>query len=450
MNKILKIGNAQAFWGDSPRAPLRLAQQQPDLDYLTLDYLAEVSMSIMAIQREKDPKAGYAKDFIDVVTSLIPIWKNGSKLKIVTNAGGLAPLECAKACHEMIKNSGLSLKIGIVTGDDVLELVKAAPETYFNLDTGDSATQIASKLVTANAYLGARPIAELLNAGADIVITGRTADPSLTVGPCIAHYGWDWNDYDRIAQATVAGHLIECGTQVTGGISSDWLELDDVVNIGFPFVEMSENGSFVVTKPKGSGGAVTERTVKEQLLYEIGDPARYLSPDVTLSILSLSLTADGQDRIRVEGAIGEPPPKTLKVSATYRDGFKTEAFLAIAGLKVREKALRMGQALIQRIAEDGFELERFRIECLGCGDLVPGIWTPPKGLHDCVLRLAAADQRKEALEYFSKEVASLVTSGAQGTTGYIGGRPKIKSVFGYWPTGILFEQLRIVTQIFVV
>lgn len=448
MSQLLKIANAQAFWGDSPGAPLRIAQQQPDLDYLTLDYLAEVSMSIMAIQRDKDSHAGYARDFIDVIRSLIPLWEKGSKLKLVTNAGGLAPQACAKACIEALKSAGLkSLKVGVVSGDDLLPLIQKAPHTFFNTETGESAANIAAQLVTANAYLGAQGISQLLSQGVDIVITGRTADPSLTVGPCMAHFGWKWDDYDKIAQATVAGHLIECGTQVTGGISTDWLSLEDAVDIGFPIVEVSEAGSFVITKPKNTGGVVNLRTVKEQLLYEIGDPSRYLSPDVTLSLLAVSLVEEGPNRIRVEGALGEPPPDTYKVSATYRDGYKAEAFLALACSQVEMKARRMGEVLFQRIANGGYELERIRTECLGCGDLVPGVYPKPREIYECVLRLAAADHRKEALEYFSKEVASLVTSGAQGTTGYIGGRPKVRPLFGYWPSLVSVASIKMTTQI---
>lgn len=444
MGTVLKIGNAQGFWGDSPMAPLQLVQQQKDLDYLTLDYLAEVSMSIMAIQREKDPQAGFAKDFLDVINSLITVWKSGSKVKVVTNAGGLAPEACAKACREILNKNGLNhLKIGVVSGDDVLAVLKEKTDMFSNLDTGESLKPLIPKVVTANAYLGAKPIAELLSQGADIVITGRTADPSLTVGPCMAHFGWSWQDYNKIAQATLAGHLIECGTQVTGGISCDWLSIDEVVNIGFPIVEMSEDGNFVVTKPQGTGGVVTLRTIKEQMLYEIGNPAAYLSPDVTLSILPVVLSEDGSNRIRVSGAVGNPPPDQFKVSITYRDGFKSEAFLGIAGADVEKKARRMGEVLFQKIAFMGHEIRRINIECLGCGDLVPGVWQSPRGVHDTVLRLAAADDRKEVLEVFSKEIASLVTSGAQGTTGYIGGRPKVRPIFGYWPALIPTDQVKI-------
>ncbi len=326
------IGNAQGFWGDSVDAPAQLVSQQPDIDYLTLDYLAEVSMSILASQRERDPTGGYARDFVEVVRSLIPFWRNGSRVRVISNAGGLNPHGCAKACGEVLRQNGLnSMRIGVVTGDDVLSLLQAAgtkgarSKLFTNLETGEPLTKVLGSLVTASAYLGAQPIAKALEAGADIVITGRVADPSLTVAPCVAEFGWGWHDHDRIAGATIAGHLIECGTQVTGGISTDWLEIPDPANMGFPIVEVSSDGTCVVTKPRRTGGVVNERTVKEQLLYEIGDPDNYLSPDVTVSFLSLQVSEEKKNRVRVSGARGRAPTSSYKVSASYRDGFWAQA-----------------------------------------------------------------------------------------------------------------------------
>lgn len=417
MKNVIKIGNAQAFWGDSSLAPARLASQQKDLDYLTLDYLAEVSMSIMAIQQDKKASTGYAQDFPSVVKSLIPYWKQGSRLKIVTNAGGLNPRACAEACKEILDQHNCLKIIGIVSGDNVLHLMK------------DDKLQ----LITANAYLGAKPIAEALIYGADIVITGRVADPSLTVGPCIAHFGWSSHDYNRIANATIAGHLIECGTQVTGGIFTHWLDIPDPFHIGYPFVEVHDDGSFIVTKPSGTGGLVSVATVKEQLLYEIGDPDKYLSPDATVSFLSLHIEEDGKDRVRVSMAKGSPPPPQYKVSATYRDGFKTEGMLTIFGYEAIKKAKLCGQLLIQRIKEAGYIVDRYNIECLGNNDAVPGVFKGNEGALECVLRVTLADHRQEPLELFCKELASLVTCGPPGVSGYTSGRPHIRPVFGYHP-----------------
>lgn len=442
---ILRIGNAQAFWGDSPGASARLLEKQPDLDYLTLDYLAEVSMSILAIQRESDPSAGYARDFLDVLRSLIPFWKQGSQLKIVTNAGGLNPMGCAKACQLLLAEAGIThLRIGVLTGDDVLPYLKqnGKDPLFQNLETLQPLTDL-KEVVTANAYLGAKSIADLLVAGADIVITGRVADPSLTVAPCVAHFNWSWDDYDRLAGATVAGHLIECGTQVTGGISTHWLEIQDPLNIGFPVVEISEDGSCVVTKPPMTGGRVTIETVKEQLLYEIGNPAQYFSPDVTVSFLSLTVKEIGKDRVQVSEAKGKQPPTHYKVSATYRDGYKSEGTLVIFGQDAAKKAKRCGEIILQRMKQAGYEPKRSLIECIGAGAIAPGIIEMPQTL-ECMLRIAIADERKEVLEYFSRELASLVTSGPQGTTGYTSGRPHIRPVFGYWPC--LIERERVVTK----
>ena len=426
----LKIGNAQAFWGDSMGAAARLLTQQPDLDYLTLDYLAELSMSILAIQREKDPQAGYAKDFIDVIHSLIPFWKKGSKVKVIANAGGLNPLGCSEACQEVLRQNGMSLVIGVVTGDDVLSQLTEGD----NLETGEPLSLIKNRMVTANAYLGAAPIAQALNEGADIVITGRVADPSLTVGPCLAHFKWKKNDFDKIAGATVAGHLIECGTQATGGISTKWLEIKDPAYIGFPFVEVRGDGSCLLTKPVGTAGCVDEEIVKEQLLYEIGDPDCYLSPDTIVSFLTLKLKQEGPNRVLISGAVGRPAPSTYKVSATYRDGFKAEGMVAVFGREAVKKARLCGQIVLKRVKEAGFDLQHSRIECLGSGDVVPGVFGGKENeLLECVLRIAVADERKEAVEYFTKEMAPLVTSGPQGVAGYATGRPRVRPVFGYWP-----------------
>lgn len=449
MTECIKIGNAQGFWGDSPGAPARLAAQTPDLDYLTLDYLSELSLSIMAIQREKDPALGYAKDFVQVVASLIPFWKKGSEVKVISNAGGLNPAGCAAACQKILQEAQCPLKIGVVSGDNVLELLKADVDNplYANLETHASIREVSSRLVTANAYLGAKPIAEALMQGAQIVVTGRVADPSLTVGPCAAHFRWAWEDYQRLAGATIAGHLIECGTQATGGISTQWMEMEDPAHLGFPIAEVYADGMCVLTKPKGTSGRVTIETVKEQLLYEIGDPDNYLSPDVAVSFLSLKLEPQGENRIHISGAKGKAPPETYKVSATYKDGYKTEGMLAIFGQDAYAKARRCGEIILQRVKEAGYEIARSHIECLGAGDLVPGVFPINKTVRECILRIAVADHRREALECFAKEIAPLVTSGPQGVTGYTTGRPTIRPVFGYWPCLINAAKLNPIIQI---
>ena len=452
MPRPLKIANASGFWGDQPDAASRLVAAQPDLDFLTLDYLAEVSLSIMAIIRAKDPAAGYACDFVDVLRSLVPFYQAGGKTKIATNAGGLDPASCARACQEVLKAAKLThLKIFTVAGDDVLGLLRGGPgapppgktaaqgtarPTFANLDTGTPFSSVASRLVTANAYLGAAPIADALRAGADIVITGRVADPSLTVGPCLAHFGWKPTDYDPLAGATVAGHLIECGTQATGGFSTDWLDLPDNHDIGFPVVEVSEDGSCILTKPTGTGGAVTLPTVKEQLLYEIGDPGNYLSPDVTVSFLTLRVEATGENRVRISGATGRAPTDSYKVSATYRDGYKAHGLLTVFGHDAVRKARHAGEGILRRLHDRGCTYRESLIECLGTGASVRGIVSRMSDTHlvETVLRVSVAADTKEPVERFTKEIAPLVTCGPQGVTGYATGRPKVLPIFGYWPT----------------
>ena len=430
---LLKIGNASGFWGDRVDASYELATQQPDLDYITLDYLAEVSLSIMAIQQQKDKSLGYAKDFIEVIKSLIPLWKKGSKIKIVTNAGGLNPRGCAEACKSILNET--DLKIGIVTGDDVLAKMKEEPDRdcFNHLDSHKPLKEVFSSLRTANAYLGARSIRDALIQGADIVITGRVTDPSLTVGPCMAHFGWKWEDYDKIASATIAGHLIECSTQVTGGISTQWLNIPDPAHIGYPFIEMDQEGTFVITKPEGTSGMVTIETVKEQLLYEIGDPGNFLGPDVTTSFLSLKLENQGTNRIKVSGAKGSPPTKMYKVSATYFAGYKAEGMLGIFGRDAEIKARRCGEIILQRLHDAGYDYEQSLIECLGSHGIVPGIFPGSVDAKEGLLRISVADKQEKAVERFAKEIAPLVTSGPQGTTGYTSGRPHVRPIFGYWP-----------------
>lgn len=433
----ISIANAQAFWGDSPGAPARVLKETPDLDYLTLDYLAEVSLSIMASQREKDPSRGYAGDFAEVLTSLAPYLDGKKRARIITNAGGLNPIGCARACRDSLDKIGLNtVKIAVVEGDDVLPILADEPSGnyYRNLETNEHLTAISDRLTTANAYLGARGICDALSLGVDIVVTGRVADPSLTVAPCMHHFGWSWEDYDRIAAGTIAGHLIECGTQACGGFSTDWLDLPHADDMGFPIVEMSEDGSFIVTKAANSGGRVDISTVKEQLLYEIGDPDAYLSPDATVSMLHLKLDEIGNNRVAMTGAKGRAPTNSYKVSATYQDGFKAHAMLTLFGRNVVGKGEACGKMVFDRLTREGFTYDRTLVECLGAGASVPGLseFANDQAL-EIVLRLSVADSDDKKVERFTKEIASLVTSGPQGVTGYSAGRARVQPVFGYWP-----------------
>jgi fatty-acyl-CoA synthase len=436
---VVRIGNAQAFWGDRPTAARDLLAHEPGLDYLTMDYLAEVSMSILAQQRARDPAAGYPRDFVAVVRQLADYWASGGRCRLVANAGGLDPAACAAACRAALEEAGCRpLVIGVVTGDDVLPLLAAAAaegrDAFRNLDTGAPLAGVAERLVTANAYLGCAGIVRALEAGADIVITGRVADPALVVAACVHAFGWRLDDWDRLAAATVAGHLLECGTQVTGGIATDWLDIPDPAHVGFPIAEIDAAGRCVITKPTRTGGAVTVATVKEQLVYEIGDPARYVSPDACVSFQELVVEEVAADRVAVSGARGAPPPPTLKVSGTHRDGFRAAGTLTIVGQDSRAKAERCGGIVLERLREAGHVYRDAIVECLGQGGSVPvaGILAAGGG-RETVLRIAVEAESRPPVEAFARELMPLVTAGPQGTTGYAEGRPRVHEVFRYWP-----------------
>jgi hypothetical protein len=451
MKTIIRVGNAQAFWGDRPTAAADLLSQTPDLDFLTMDYLAEVSMSILATQQERDATRGFPQDFVDVVAGLAAYWSAGGRCRLIANAGGLNPVGCAQACIAALERAGCrSLKIGVVSGDNVLpQLLADDPRTqsFQNLDTQASLTSVRDKLITANAYLGCRGIVQALQAGADIVITGRVADPSMAVAPCVYTFGWNETDWDRIAGATVAGHLLECGTHVTGGISTDWLDVRDPAHLGFPIAEIYSDGTCVLTKSELSGGHVTLETVKEQLLYEIGDPNHYLSPDVTVSFLNLQISEEGPDRISVRGAVGRPCPPTLKVSATCRDGFRAAGMLTIFGPESIRKARRCGEIVLQRLSEAGHKYRDAIVECLGHAGSVPvrSLTADADGSYETILRIAVESDSRAAVEQFTRELMPLVTAGPQGTTGYGEGRPRIHAVVRYWPC--LIESGKVATQL---
>jgi hypothetical protein len=429
----MRIGNGCGFWGDSLDAPIRLVRDGK-LDVLTLEYLAELTMSILALQKQKDPHAGFAGDFLDVLERLAPDLKTQPKLKIVTNAGGMNPRACAEKAKAILSKHGLTRSVAIVEGDDLLadlDRLLASGHPLTNLDTGEPLAGIRSRVVSANAYLGARPIADALAAGAEIVITGRVADASLTVGPAMQAFGWNWNDWDRLSQATAAGHLIECGAQVTGGIWTNWKDAPNLAHVGYPFVDIEPDGSFVVGKSDGSGGVVNLETVREQLLYEVGDPAAYMTPDVVADFTSLKLDVTGAHRVRLSAGKGKPAPPSYKVSIAYRDGWASAGTLVLCGPDAVAKANAAGRMLLDRLAAIGMEPQRSNIEVIGSGVLTPGIASadPP----EVMLRVAVHDERRAAVERFTKEFAPLVTSGPPGVTGYTSGRPAVREVFAYWP-----------------
>jgi hypothetical protein len=431
----VRIGNGCGFWGDNLDAPVELAAAGR-LDFLTLEYLAELTMSILALQKQRDPAAGYASDFIDVLERLCPFLKAQLGLKVVSNAGGMNPAACAARARSVLEKAGLGGRaVAVVGGDDLLprldELI-ASGCRLANLDTGEPLEAVRPRVVSANAYLGARPIAEALARGAAVVVTGRVADAALTLGPAAHALGWAWDDWGRLAAGTVAGHLLECGAQATGGLWCNWEELDDYGHIGYPIAEIEETGAFVLTKPPATGGAVNRETVAEQLLYEVGDPAAYLTPDVVADFTSVSLTECGPDAVRVEGARGRPATDSYKVSIAYRDGYAAGGTLVVAGPQAVRKARVCGRAVLEKLRRAGAEPQHAHVEVLGGGETVPEGDAGPDP-PEVVLRVAVRDSRQAVVERFSKELAPLVTSGPPGVTGYTTGRPHVREVFAYWP-----------------
>ncbi len=436
-HRPLRVGNGAGFWGDNLNAPYLLARDGR-LDVLTLEYLAELTMAILSHLRAKDPDAGYVTDFPDLLDRLGPILREEEALRIVTNAGGLNPPALAARCAGLMEKAGQGgAPLAVVTGDDLLDqfprLIREGVDLA-HMETGEPITAVADRLVCANAYLGAGPIAEALAGGARIVLTGRVADASLTLGPALEHFGWARDDWPKLAGASVAGHIIECGAQATGGLWHRWDQVEDPAAIGYPIAEIHADGSCEITKPEGSGGLVTVGTVSEQLVYEIDDPTCYKTPDVDVDLTSVALEQTGPHRVAVRGATGVAPGDRLKVSAVYRDGWTASGMVAVVGHDAAAKARAAGNLVLERLRRAGFAPAQSLVECLGGGDVVPGVLSPREAVREVVLRVTVRDPRREAVERFCRELAPLVTSGPPGIAGYATGRPSPRAAFGYWPT----------------
>lgn len=435
--KSVRVANGQGFWGDSVDAPLRLLEGGP-VDYLGMDYLAEVTLSIMMRQKLKNPAAGYATDFLDFVRRALPqlVEKN---VKVVTNAGGLNPRACRERIFEIARGLGIAgLKVGVVEGDDLLarlpDLVARGHELK-NMDTGEPFAGVLDRVTSANAYIGALPVAEALAGGAQIVLCGRVTDTALALGPLVHEHGWAADDWDRLAAGTICGHILECGAQSTGGNFTRFWEVPNLWDVGYPVAEVAADGSFVVTKHPGTGGLVTVDTVSEQLLYEMGDPTAYVTPDVTADFTSIRLEQEGPDRVRVSGVRGRENTPFLKISASYLDGYKASGQVTLSGPRAIEKARLAAEIVWKRLARAGVEFDRDRRveELLGAAAVLPGILAAPAEPAEVVLRLAVRDDDRGKVERFGKEIAPLVTAGPPGVTGFAGGRPKPQEVVAYWP-----------------
>jgi hypothetical protein len=427
--KVVRIGCGSGFWGDSAAGPRQLVQA--GVDVLALDYLSEITMSLLARARKKRPELGYTPDFVSSVMAPLAAEISARRIKVVANAGGVNPEGCRDALRAALDRRGVRLSIAVVSGDDV------SSELGYLRDAGhpDLETQrpLPRSVISANAYLGAFPIAAALRNGADVVITGRCVDSALVLGPLIAAFDWRACDLDQLAMGSLAGHIVECGVQATGGIFTDWRDVaSGWDNMGFPIVECRSDGSFVVTKPEGTGGRVSPATVAEQITYEVHDPSRYLLPDVTCNFSDVRLEQVGADRVLVTGARGLPAPEDYKASLTYHDGYRCMATMLIAGREAVAKATCVGEAILARtrrmLLEAGFaDYSRTSIEVLG-GESLYGTHSRALQSREVILKIATTHTEEAALQLFAREIYPAATSMAQGITGFAGGRPEVQPV----------------------
>ena len=432
----IRIASGQGFWGDLLTAPVDQVTKGP-IDYMMMDYLAEVTMSILQKQKRKDPKLGYARDLVPLMEQILPtiVAKN---IKVITNGGGVNPAACAEAILTAAKKLGIkNLKIGVVLGDDILDRIDDLLRKNIelkNMETGEPVSSVRSRLQSANVYFGAFPVVEALRQGAQIVITGRTTDTGLTLAPMIHEFGWKENHWDKIAAGTVAGHILECGGQASGGnFSADWKAVPSLAHIGFPIAEAYPNGEVVITKHDNTGGLVSVQTVKEQLLYEIGNPREYITPDCVADFTSIQLENGGKNRVRVFGVKGKPATDSYKVSMSYLDGYVAFSTLTYTWPDALEKAKAADRILRLRLADLKLEFEEMRSEFLGYNSSHGPIAKEMDDVNEIVLRTGVRSQDYNTVERFGKEIAPLILTGPPSVTGFAGGRPKPSEVISYWP-----------------
>jgi hypothetical protein len=434
---VVRVAAAQGFWGDSLEAP-RQQVERGDVDYLMLDYLAEVTMSILQKQKERDPSMGYARDFVGAIESIVPaLVKRG--VRVVANAGGVNPGACAAAVRAALSRHGASaIRIGVVAGDDLLpridELIASGHELR-NMDTDEPLATVRDRVLSANAYLGSVPIVSALQQGAQIVITGRSTDTALTMAPLRFTFGWSDDDWDRLAAGIIAGHIIECGAQCSGGnCLFDWQSIPNLADVGYPIVEGRADGTFTVTKHSGTGGCVSVQTVTEQLLYEMGDPRSYITPDVVADFTTIQLASDGPNRVRVSGIKGRPPTDKLKVSIAYESGFKAVGTLVYSWPDALEKAQVADRVLRERLDRLGLKFEKVLTEFVGV-NATHGPLAPKRTdeVPEVQLRVGVRSHDRKAVERFTREIAPLVLNGPPSVTGFAGGRPKVEEIVAYWP-----------------
>ena len=434
MKDLVRVASGQGFWGDSLEAP-RQQVEGGQIDYLMLDYLAEVTMSILQKQKERDPAMGYARDFVGAIESVLAgITERG--VKVIANAGGVNPPACAAAIRNLTKSD--NLRIAVVTGDDLLgrldELIESG-HPLANMETGAPLASIRDHVLSANAYIGSVPIVEGLDRGANVVITGRSTDTALTMAPLRYEFGWGETDWDRLAAGIIAGHIIECGAQCSGGnCLYDWKSIPDMANVGYPIAEAKPDGSFVITKHPGSGGRINVPSVTEQLVYEMGDPHEYITPDVVADFTTIKLAQDGPDRVKVFGIKGRPSTDKLKVSIAYRSGFKAVGTLVYAWPEAYEKAQAADRILRERLDRLGLRFDQILTEFVGVSS-THGRLTPIESseINEVQLRVGVRGENRKDVERFTREIAPLVLNGPPSVTGFAGGRPKVEEIVAYWP-----------------
>jgi hypothetical protein len=436
---MIRIANGQGFWGDWLEAPVRLVEQGP-IDYLILDYLAEVTMSILQKQRQADARLGYASDFPPLIARLAAQLK-AKNIKVIANAGGVNP----RGCAEKVRELAAGLKVAVVTGDDVLSriddfLAKGYP--LRDMDSGEPLATIRDRILSANAYIGAFPLAEALATGADVVIAGRSTDTALALAPMVHRFGWGPEDWDKLAAGTIAGHIVECGAQCSGGnCQVDWQSIPDMANVGYPIIEAAPDGTFVVTKHAGTGGRVHSDTVKEQLLYELGNPTQYITPDCVADFTSIHLEDIGPDRVRVYGIRGAQRPPTLKLSISYADGWKAIGTLVYSWPQALEKARAADHIVRVRLANLGLHLDEIYTEFLGVNACHGGVAPAPADPNEVQLRIGVRSTDRKSVDRFTRELIPLVLNGPPGATGFGDGRPPVREIVAYWSALIPREEI---------
>ena len=445
MKEKIRIASGQGFWGDLVDAPYKQATGGP-VNYIMMDYLAEVTMSILQKQKLKDPNLGYARDIPVLMERLLPVIKD-KNIKVITNGGGVNPIACRDAIFAVAKKIGIKeLKIGVVMGDNILEkidgLVSKGVELK-NMESGESVKTVRDKILSANVYFGAAAIVECLKQGADIVITGRVTDTGLTLAPMIYEFGWDMSNWDLMAAGTVAGHILECGGQASGGnFLGDWKSIPDLARIGFPIAEAFPNGEVIITKHENTGGRVSVETVSEQLVYEIGNPKDYITPDCIADFTSIHLEDIGENRVRVYEVKGFPATEFYKVSMSYSDGYSAFGSLTYSWPDALDKAKAADEILRTRLNDLGLKFDEIRTEFQGYNACHGPLAKTFDELNEIVLRIGVRSQDRKAIERFGMEIAPLILTGPPGVTGFAGGRPKPSDVVAYWPALIPKKEVK--------